>query len=149
MPAARIRAYEPSDEREWLRMRCVLWPDSPQAHQIAMTKWLARPDAAVLVAERSDGGGLAGFAEIGARPFADGCETSPVAYLEGWYVDANIRRQGVGTALIRAAEAWARQRGHREFASDALLENLDSQRARSGGLCRGGARHPLPEDYLT
>jgi aminoglycoside 6'-N-acetyltransferase I len=52
-----------------------------------------------------------------------------VAYLEGWYVDPDVRRQGVGAALVRAAEAWAREHGYREFASDALLENVESQRA--------------------
>ena len=70
-----------------------------------------------------------GFAEVGTRSLADGCETSPVAYLEGWYVDADMRRQGVGTALIRAAEAWAREKGLNEFASDAELENIESQQA--------------------
>lgn len=27
---------------------------------------------------------------------ADGCESSPVAFLEGWYVDADTRGKGVG-----------------------------------------------------
>lgn len=125
----RIRPYEPRDDSEWLRMRLALWPDSAAGHRVEMAEWFARPDAAVLVAEREDGPGLVGFAEVGARLCADGCETSPVAYLEGWYVDADVRRQGIGAALVRAAEAWARERGYREFASDALLENLDSQRA--------------------
>jgi aminoglycoside 6'-N-acetyltransferase I len=107
-------------------MRCALWPDEEGAHETDMTAWLARPDTAVLIAERAGGAGLAGFAEVGARPIADGCETSPVAYLEGWYVDPDVRRQGIGTALIRAAEAWARDCGYREFASDALLDNTDS-----------------------
>jgi len=40
-----------------------------------------------------------------------------------------VRRQGIGAALVRAAEAWARARGYREFASDAQLHNVDSQRA--------------------
>ena len=94
-----------------------------------MAAWIARSDAVVLVAVRADGLGLEAFAEVGERPFADGCDTSPVAYLEGWYVDEEVRRQGIGTALVRAAEAWARARGYREFASDALLDNADSQRA--------------------
>jgi aminoglycoside 6'-N-acetyltransferase I len=110
-------------------MRCALWPDDKAAHETDMATWLARPDTGVLVAERPDGAGLAGFAEVGARPFADGCDTRPVAYLEGWYVDPDVRRQGIGAALIRAAEVWARERGYREFASDALLENTGSQRA--------------------
>jgi aminoglycoside 6'-N-acetyltransferase I len=125
----RIRLREPSDDPEWLRMRCELWPDDKAAHQRDMAAWLDRPDTVVLVAKRPDSAGLAGFAEVGARPFVDGCDTSPVAYLEGWYVDLDVRRQGIGAALIRSAEAWARDHGYREFASDALLDNLDSQQA--------------------
>jgi len=93
-----------------------------------MAAWLARPDAVTLVAERA-AGALCGFAEVGARAFADGCDTQPVAYLEGWYVDADVRHQGVGTALLRGVEAWARERGYRELASDTELGNRVSQRA--------------------
>jgi aminoglycoside 6'-N-acetyltransferase I len=38
-------------------------------------------------------------------------------------VDATERRQGVGRALIQAAEDWARSRGYTEMASDALIDN--------------------------
>lgn len=119
----------PGDDPEWQRMRCALWPEhTPGEHARGMKEWLAQPNTVVLVAARS-GGGLAGFAEVGTRPYADGCETTPVAYLEGWYVEADVRRQGVGRGLVRAAEAWARGRGLTEFASDALLENVISHRA--------------------
>ena len=110
-------------------MRCALWPGDPVLHGEEMTHLAAHPDTLVLVAERPDGSGLGGFAEVGTRPYADGCDTTPVAYLEGWYVDADVRRQGIGAALVGAAEDWARERGYREFASDALLENVESQRA--------------------
>lgn len=111
-------------------MRCALWPeDTPEGHQSGMAAWLARSDAVVIVAERLDGTGLAGFAEVGSRSHADGCDTSPVAYLEGWYVDEDARRRGVGKALIRAAEEWARQQGYREFASDARLDDTTSHLA--------------------
>ena len=125
-----VRRYAPTDDAEWLRMRFALWPEvSREVHRAEMIAWLARPDAVVLVAPRTTNAGLAGFAEVATRSVADGCETSPVAYLEGWYVDADMRRQGIGTALVRAAEIWARERGLREFASDAELENMESQRA--------------------
>jgi aminoglycoside 6'-N-acetyltransferase I len=125
-----VRRYTPADHPEWLRMRLALWPEAGTETQDAeMTAWLARSDAIVLVAPRTGNTGLVGFAEVGTRSAADGCETSPVAYLEGWYVDADMRRQGIGAALVHAAEAWARERGLREFASDAELENTESQRA--------------------
>lgn len=125
-----IRARVPDDDPEWLRMRCALWPeDTAAAHRMGMAEWLATPNAVVLVASRPDGAGLAGFAEVGTRPYAEGCASGPVAYLEGWYVDADARRAGVGAALVRAAEQWARERGLTEFASDALLDNDTSHRA--------------------
>jgi aminoglycoside 6'-N-acetyltransferase I len=111
-------------------MRRALWPhDSEAAHQTDMAAWLARADAAVLVAEQADRQGLAGFTQVGTRLYADGCDTSPVAYLEGWYVDRDVRRRGIGAALVRAAEVWGQERGYRELASDALLDAIDSQRA--------------------
>jgi aminoglycoside 6'-N-acetyltransferase I len=133
------RPYTPTDRSEWLRMRLILWPEQDDvAHLVDMEAWLSRPDAAVLVVPRDNGGGLvewgewphlAGFAEVGTRSVADSCETSPVAYLEGWFVDADMRLRGVGTALVRAAEEWARTKGYREIASDTQIENVRSQRA--------------------
>jgi aminoglycoside 6'-N-acetyltransferase I len=125
-----IRPYQPADDAEWLRMRRALWPESDaEMHRREMSSWLARSDAVVLVAPRPSDAGLAGFAEVGTRSLADGCETCPVAYLEGWYVDPDARRRGIGAALLHAAEAWARNRGLREFASDAELSNMESQKA--------------------
>lgn len=125
-----IRVRIPDDDKEWLRLRSALWPGlSPETHRNEMASWRAHPDAVVFVAVRPDNAGLAGFAEVGTRSVADGCETSPVAYLEGWYVDTDMRRRGVGAALIQAAETWAREQSFREFASDAELDNIESQQA--------------------
>jgi aminoglycoside 6'-N-acetyltransferase I len=110
-------------------MRIALWPDEPSAGTDKdMRDWLARRDAAVFVAARPDGS-LCGFVEAGTRPYAEGCETSPVGYIEGWYVDADVRREGHGRALLEAAEDWARSQGCTEMASDALLDNILSHRA--------------------
>jgi aminoglycoside 6'-N-acetyltransferase I len=80
----------------------------------------------VLVAEAT-GGRLVGFVEVALRSIADGCADAPVGYLEGLYVLPDDRRRGVGTALVDAAEAWAREQGCAEMGSDALLANLESQ----------------------
>ena len=80
------------------------------------------------VAERP-GGGLCGFVEVSIRPWAIGCEPRPVGYIEGWYVDEDVRRRGVGRALVEAAEAWARSKGCRQMASDAELWNDVSHQA--------------------
>ena len=78
-----------------------------------------------LVAEKPSEG-LVGFAELSLRPYAEDCRTSPVAFLEGWYVTPSMRRQGVGRALVRAAEEWGRAQGCREFGSDTQFDNSAS-----------------------
>ena len=131
-PYLAARPYVHSDRAEWLRMRQALWPNAdPDAQLADMDEWLAQPDTTVIVVPRIGGAdaGLAGFAEVGTRSVAESCESSPVAFLEGWYVDPDLRRQGVGTALVRAAETWARTKGLKELASDTQLANTDSQRA--------------------
>jgi aminoglycoside 6'-N-acetyltransferase I len=64
-----------------------------------------------------------GFAELSLRSIAEGCHSSPVAYLEGWFVEESERRRGVGAALLRAAEEWARAQACSEFASDTEIDN--------------------------
>lgn len=119
----KIRPYRDTDWTEWLRLSVALFPEHTADDLAAgMRESRARADLEVFVAERPDRS-LAGFVEVGTRPYADGCDTSPVGYLEAWYVDPDVRQQGVGRALIAAAETWARAGGYREMASDARLEN--------------------------
>lgn len=87
---------------------------------------LGRVGQAILfVAERA-AGGLGGFIEVGTRNYAEGCESSPVPYIEAWYVDPDLRLQGVGRKLFAAAEDWARAQGFTEMASDAEIGNAGS-----------------------
>ena len=127
--ALTIRKLTPADVPEGLRMRRALLPDDP-AHEAEARDYFVRPsgEAVTLVAERP-GGGLAGFVEVGRRSFAEGCDSQPVAYLEGWDVDPDVRRQGIGDALLHSAAAWARAAGFRELGSDAELANEVSQAA--------------------
>jgi aminoglycoside 6'-N-acetyltransferase I len=124
-----IRRLEPRDRVEWLRMRDALWPGLPPSqHQQEMARFSRESSLAVFVHVRENGR-LGGFLEAGTRPYADGCESSPVGYIEGWYVDPDVRQQGVGRALIQAAENWAKEQGYSEMASDCLLENSISFQA--------------------
>lgn len=125
--ALSIRPARADDRQEWLRMRLLLWPENSADEMLAeMDEILAAADESpVFVAERA-AGGLAGFLEGGTRKYADGCETGPVGYIEGWYVDEDLRRQGVGGLLVRALEDWARAHGLSEIASDTWLDNQAS-----------------------
>jgi aminoglycoside 6'-N-acetyltransferase I len=130
----RVRPYADADWRDWLRMSLALFPDEPREEiERGMRDTLVNPHAAVFIAARDDGS-RCGFVEAGERAYAEGCATSPVAYVEAWYVEPDVRRKGVGRALLAAAESWARAEGYSEIGSDALLDNVVSHQAhvRSG-----------------
>ncbi|MGH8247713.1 MAG: aminoglycoside 6'-N-acetyltransferase [Gammaproteobacteria bacterium] len=121
-----IRRAATGDIFEWIRMRRILWPHlTAEDLEGDVDDLLADPERAVFVSVRPDGC-LAGFLEASTRKYADGCETSPVGYIEGWYVDEDVRGNGVGAALVHAAEDWARGLGCEEMASDTWLDNMGS-----------------------
>jgi aminoglycoside 6'-N-acetyltransferase I len=127
----RLRPLELRDRRAWADMRAALWPEEDAAELAHETvKHFAGVKAAdeVWVAEDVTGR-LLGFLELSQRAYAEGCASSPVPYIEAWYVTAEARHTGVGRALVEAAENWARLRGYKEIASDAVLENDASHAA--------------------
>ena len=118
-----IRRVTHADKTEWLRMRKALWPDqTAEEFAVQSEEILKDPMQPVFVVERSNGK-LGGFLEAGTRKYAEGCDTSPVGFIEGWFVDPDLRGQGVGKALVRVAENWARSQGLKEMASDTWLDN--------------------------
>jgi aminoglycoside 6'-N-acetyltransferase I len=121
-----IRASRTGDKPDLFRMAKLLWPDQPEREvEQDVHGW---DPSDVIVVER-DASRLAGFVQLGERSFAEGCATSPIGYVEGWFVDEDLRRQGVGAALMGAALEWCRSRGYAELASDAQLGNETSIRA--------------------
>ena len=123
MSNAIVRRVLIEDKEEWLRMRLALWPDNTPEEALAeLDEIFADPLTPVFVAVRENGK-LGGFLEGGLRKYAEGCDTSPVGYIEGWYVDEDWRGQGVGGALVQAMETWAREQGYTEMASDTWLDN--------------------------
>lgn len=119
-----VRPVTQADAAHWLRMRQALWPDADD-HADEIRRYFAGASPAppaVLIAVDAAGAAL-GFAELGIRNYAEEAETDRVAYLEGWYVEPHARLQGVGRALVDAAEAWGRAQGCREFGSDTNADN--------------------------
>jgi len=124
-----VRPLKPEDAEQWLSMRTALWPATTEAqHRKEMAFMVSVADRyTVFVCE--DQGSLFGFAEVSLRNWAEGCESSPVGYLEGWYVVPGMRRRDIGKMLMNAAEDWARSLGCTEMGSDTDLENETSEAA--------------------
>ena len=130
-----IRSAKPSDLTQLAQLRAALWPfSSAEEHAAELAPLLAGKfpgifPLVVFVAQAGDGA-LLGFLEAGLRSCADECDLAhPVGYVEGWYVAESARQQGIGAALLRVAEDWARGQGCKEMASDAAIDNLVSQHA--------------------
>ncbi|MCH4887111.1 GNAT family N-acetyltransferase [Acidaminobacter sp. JC074] len=65
-----------------------------------------------------------GFIQLSIRNhYVEGCESSPVAYLEGIFVEEGNRRSGIAQDMVIFAEKWGKDRGCVELASDCELEN--------------------------
>jgi len=118
-----IRRATAADKPEWVRMRQMLWPEAPLDYlEYDLDEILADPRQEVFIASRADGK-LVAFIEASLREYAEGCETSPVGYIEAWYVDETIRGQKLGREIMSTAEDWARKKGCAEMGSDTWLDN--------------------------
>ena len=94
---------------------------SPDARRRAASR--RRDDARALAYS------LGGFISFSTRPWAEGCESTPVPYIEGWWVAPDLRRHGVGRELVEAVDARCREHGYRELGSDVEVENEVSLKA--------------------
>lgn len=123
----RIEPAAPEHRGGWARLRAMLWPDETVAeHEAAIADWLSGDGQVAFVAR--DGDEVVGFAEASVRrDHVNGCDTSPVAFLEGIAVDPDHRRRGIGRALVTAVEDWGRGWGCTELGSDADEENGEGQ----------------------
>lgn len=109
----------PEHRERWLALRAALWGE-----EAGDPADLPKGDGNFVALED---GRVIGFAEAAVRhDYVNGCDTSPVLFLEGLFVDPGHRRQGVAAALVAAVADWGRAQGCSEFASDAEVDNGDS-----------------------
>ncbi|WP_430726986.1 aminoglycoside 6'-N-acetyltransferase [Sphingomonas yabuuchiae] len=109
----------PEHREGWLALRAALWGD-----EAGNPVDLPEGDGNFVALEE---GRVVGFAEAAVRQdYVNGCDNSPVLFLEGLFVDPGHRRGGGAAALVAAVADWGRAQGCLEFASDAEIDNLDS-----------------------
>jgi aminoglycoside 6'-N-acetyltransferase I len=135
MRNGRIREAQRVDETAIAEMMVLLWPEGTLAEHrndaatLIDTGMCGTLPGLILVALDADASPV-GFLQAGLRSHADGCDVSrPVGFIEGWFVRAEARGEGIGQELVGAAEEWSRAKGCLEIASDALIDNQESQQA--------------------
>ena len=83
----------------------------------------ALPDDFVCFLAFDDAGEPVGMIDAWIRNYAEGAPNLRAAYVEDLWVAPERRRVGVATALLKAAEQWARDQGLDWLGSDALIDN--------------------------
>ena len=106
----------------------IVWPEhSAEELTQIVGEYIGSEDSAVFyecVSAQAVGVALCAL----RRDYVEGCETSPVGYLEGVAVRESCRHRGIARALLAECEQWAREKGCTEFASDCELTNAASLR---------------------
>ena len=121
--SVRIRHADPSDAEQLARLADAVSAEAEGWLISVAGEWRSAgderrflkavrryPHAAVLVAERDDGA-LVGRLSVGRDPHPASTHVAEV----GLMVAVDARRQGVGTALLRAAVDWASAAGVRKL----------------------------------
>ena len=124
-----IRRAEQADLTGWADLRARLWPDtSRDTHWVEAAALLAHtPHQFIVFLDIGHDARPRAFAEAALRhDHVNGCDTSPVAFLEGIYVRPDVQGAGIGRTLLDAVQGWARDRGCAELASDADIDNAAS-----------------------
>ena len=80
-----IRQVTVADSKDWLLMRCALWPEGSEAeHRDEIERFFAdqlgNPLQVLLAVD--DTGAPVGFVELSLRSYAEDCLTDRVAYLD-------------------------------------------------------------------
>lgn len=129
-----IHAAQLTDFERWQTLRRKLWEHTTEEeNRDFFDDFLTDKDKLLIVVAESEQSELAGFLEAGIRQdYVEGCDTARVGYIEGWFVEADFRRQRVGRQLVEFAENWAREQGCEEMASDCDLGNDISLNAHLG-----------------
>ena len=105
----------------------MIWPDHTLEELAEIISGYIDSENSAVFAETVNGE-YAGVALCGLRhDYVEGCETSPVGYLEGVSIKEEYRHRGIARKLVSECEQWARERGCTEIASDCELTNTASR----------------------
>lgn len=118
-----VRRLKRGDRAEWLRLRQQLWPALDQSRHGKEVAAMLADEARFAAFGFESPAGLVGLVEASLRERPDALPPDRMGYVEALYVAPDHRGRGVGTALLEAAETWARTCGCEIMGSDAEVGN--------------------------
>lgn len=113
------------DLAELANLAVLMWNDSSVEELIAdFSDAISKNESAVFL--KFEDNALIGFAQCQLRnDYVEGTKTSPVGYLEGIFIKEGYHK-GYAKELLAECEAWAKNNGCKEFASDCEIDNIGS-----------------------
>lgn len=110
----------------WLDMGLKLWPHETNEELEKIFKGIIESEKEECFIYIKDGIAI-GFINVSIRnDYVNGCNSSPVGYIEGIFVEEEYRNQGIAKSLVKTAEKWSQLKGCIEMGSDILIDNIDS-----------------------
>lgn len=101
----------------------ALWPDLVYEEEYSYFENMLQSSKETCFLAK-EGDRYMGFIQVSIRnDYLEGSDSSPVAYIEGIYVDPRFRQLGIASERIQAAEQWAREKGVTQIASDTEIDN--------------------------
>nr|WP_319942096.1 GNAT family N-acetyltransferase [Pseudomonas quasicaspiana] len=100
------------DHNGWLPLRAALWPDAVADSDQDNQTILSAPERYLVLLFTDENGEAQGFVEASIRTdYVNGTHSSPVAFLEGLYVQPADRGQGIARQLVAGVQKWAEEMG--------------------------------------
>lgn len=124
----KLTPIERNQFSRWKQYRNAVYDSlSDEFHEIEMEKIFDSLDwfCYFLTVENNK---IIGLVELSSRNIVDGCLSSPVAYIEGLYIEEKHRGKGSGKEAMGTIHHWCKQKGFTELAADTELANLDAQK---------------------
>ena len=123
-----IRSIRHQDCNAWSALRVEFLPEIKNINQAEVDAFFhgSYPNVQEVLIALDDAQKMVGFIELNLRDNVPGSSQQTTPYIEAWFVSPDYQGQGIGKALIQAAEKWAKQQGFQELGSDAPITNEKS-----------------------
>lgn len=129
MNTLKILVLSQDNIEEWCQLRNLLWPNHLMDEHVRDGEKIIKSNDLISFLICDDKERFIGFSDASIRrDYVNGCNHSPVAYLEGIFILNEFRQLGLSSLLINEVEKWGKSKGCLELASDTSLDNHTSKK---------------------